>query len=51
MTKFKARELLGLDIGYKDAAIIEQAYKKQSMASHPDRFMSSDKTRRLMNHK
>ncbi|KAL7539598.1 hypothetical protein ACHAXR_009416 [Thalassiosira sp. AJA248-18] len=45
MTKTKAREILGLESGCKDAAIIKQAYKKQSMALHPDRFINSDKTR------
>jgi hypothetical protein len=45
MTKSKAREMLGLEADCKDASVIKQAYKKQSMALHPDRFVNSDKTK------
>lgn len=45
MTKSKAREILGIEAGCKDAAVIKGAYKKQSMALHPDRFVTSDKTK------
>ena len=45
MTKSKAREILGLEVACRDASVIKQAYKKQSMMSHPDRFVNSDKTK------
>jgi len=45
MTKSKAREILGIEAGCQDASLIKQAYKKQSMALHPDRFVGSDKTK------
>lgn len=45
MTKARAREVLGLEAGCKDASLIKRAYKKQSMAYHPDRFVNSDKTK------
>jgi len=45
MTKSKAREILKLDPDCKDMSLIKQAYKRQSMAHHPDRFVNSDKTR------
>ncbi|KAL7539409.1 hypothetical protein ACHAWF_006399 [Thalassiosira exigua] len=45
MTKSKAREVLGLEAGCKDAAIIKRAYKLKSMESHPDRFAGSDRTK------
>ena len=44
LTKSKSREILGLDVGCTDAALIKSAYKKQSMALHPDRFVNSDKS-------
>ena len=48
MTKSKAREILKLDTDCKDMSLIKQAYKRQSMAYHPDRFVNSDKTREEM---
>jgi len=48
MTKAKAREILGLEVGCKDAGLIKTAYKKQSMAYHPDRFVNEDKTKEEM---
>jgi hypothetical protein len=41
MTKSKAREVLGLEAGCTDASLIKRAYKKESMACHPDRFVTS----------
>ena len=41
MTKSKAREVLGLEAGCTDASLIKRAYKKESMACHPDRFVST----------
>ncbi|KAL9187340.1 hypothetical protein ACHAXT_001443 [Thalassiosira profunda] len=37
MTKSKAREILGLEVGCKDAAEVKRAYKKRSLEWHPDR--------------
>ena len=45
MTKSKAREILVLEPGCKDATLIKKAYKQQSMLYHPDRFIGSDKTK------
>jgi hypothetical protein len=45
MTKGKAREVLGLEAGCADASVIKSAYKRESMACHPDRFVNTDKTR------
>ena len=45
MTKGRAREVLGLEAGCADASVIKSAYKRESMACHPDRFVSADKTR------
>jgi hypothetical protein len=44
MTKGRAREVLGLDAGCNDAAAIKSAYKRESMACHPDRFVNAEKT-------
>jgi hypothetical protein len=45
MTKGRAREVLGLEAGCADASVIKSAYKRESMACHPDRFVNTDKTR------
>jgi hypothetical protein len=45
MTKSRAREILGLDIGCTDASMIKSAYKRESMANHPDRFVNADRTK------
>lgn len=45
MTKSKAREILELEAGCTDASAIKRAYRTQSMASHPDRFAGSDRTK------
>jgi len=45
MTKMKAREILGLDAGERDATIIKRAYRERSMELHPDRFAMSGATR------
>ena len=45
MTKSKAREIIQLEEGCKDASLIKKAYKQQSMLHHPDRFVNSDKTK------
>ncbi|KAL3823445.1 hypothetical protein ACHAXA_010205 [Cyclostephanos tholiformis] len=45
MTKGRAREVLGLDVGCNDASLIKSAYKRESMACHPDRFVNTDRTR------
>lgn len=42
MTKSKAREVLGLEAGCTDASLIKSAYKKESMACHPDRFITTN---------
>jgi hypothetical protein len=45
MTKSNARQILQLEEGCIDAALIKRSYKKLSMAYHPDRFINSDKTK------
>ena len=45
MTKSNARQILQLEEGCTDATLIKRAYKKLSMAYHPDRFINSDKTK------
>lgn len=43
MTKTKAREVLGLETGCKDALLIKQAYKKLMFELHPDRFANDER--------
>eukprot|EP00970_Alexandrium_tamarense_P006076 scaffold1020_cov182-Alexandrium_tamarense.AAC.22 len=44
MTKTKAREILGLEAGCKDAVVIKQAYKRKAFERHPDRFVAEERT-------
>ena len=44
MTKTKARDVLGLESGCKDAVLIKQAYKKLMFELHPDRFVNDERT-------
>lgn len=48
MTKTKAREVMGLDSGVKDPAVIKQAYKKLMFELHPDRYNTEDRTQEEM---
>ena len=43
MSKAQAREILELDAGVTDAALIKTAYKKQSFKYHPDRISEEDR--------
>ena len=43
MSKAQAREILELEAGVTDAALIKTAYKKQSFKYHPDRISEEDR--------
>ena len=43
MTKAQAREILELEVGVTDTALIKTAYKKQSFKYHPDRVSEEDR--------
>lgn len=43
MSKAQAREILELDAGITDAAMIKTAYKKMSFKYHPDRISEEDR--------
>eukprot|EP00984_Skeletonema_dohrnii_P009602 scaffold3676_cov103-Skeletonema_dohrnii-CCMP3373.AAC.3 len=43
MSKAQAREILELDAGITDTAMIKTAYKKQSFKYHPDRISEEDR--------
>lgn len=43
MSKAQAREILELEVGVTDTAMIKTAYKKQSFKYHPDRISEEDR--------